>query len=306
MGRARPRGDEGQEATGSCARRLAAGGLATLALLAMIALASRAGPVWAGESPAAGHASDRLLTAALAVLAVAAIGSLALIGGALRPARPPGEEPRPGDGAIPGHGRAVLVTAAVGLAALAVLVAAVVTLPGAGSDSQPTRPSTAPAPTGVASPAVPSERSGGRDLDWLALALAGALSAAVLGVVALTLGRASRGGPDEAARVRVRLAVEDTARDPEAERDPRRAVVAAYAGMERSLGAHGVPRRAPETPVEYLARVFGGTPLSPGPAERLTSLYERARFSHHRIDLVMRDQAVAALGDIRRELGERE
>src|SRR5262245_12634583 len=46
--------------------------------------------------------------------------------------------------------------------------------------------------------------------------------------------------------------LDETLDDLRAETDPRRAVIAAYARMERALGAYGLPRRASEAPDEYL------------------------------------------------------
>src|SRR5207237_263983 len=44
-----------------------------------------------------------------------------------------------------------------------------------------------------------------------------------------------------------------------AEPDPRRAVIAAYARLEAELEAIGRPRRPAEAPLEYMARILGGT-----------------------------------------------
>ena len=44
--------------------------------------------------------------------------------------------------------------------------------------------------------------------------------------------------------------------DLRSEPDPRRAVIAAYARLERALAASGLPRRPAETPEEYVARIL--------------------------------------------------
>jgi Domain of unknown function (DUF4129) len=112
--------------------------------------------------------------------------------------------------------------------------------------------------------------------------------------------------------------VDDTLEDLEGEPDPRRAVIAAWARMERGLAAAGLPRRPAEAPFEYAARVLEqalartdrGTPsgfpgpLRPGSVHRLTGLFERAKFSHHAIGQADRDEAIAALRAVRRELVE--
>ena len=90
--------------------------------------------------------------------------------------------------------------------------------------------------------------------------------------------------------------------DLRAERDPRRAVVAAYARLERALGAYGLARRVSEAPAEYLARVLAGLDVSPGAVRRLTALFERAKFSQHEVDSTMKEQAIEALQIARQEL----
>ena len=90
--------------------------------------------------------------------------------------------------------------------------------------------------------------------------------------------------------------------DLHAETDPRRAVIGAYARMERSLAAAGVPRSAAEAHEEYLARVLDEAAVSRRAAGRLTALFERARFSEHEVGATTKDEAIAALEQIRDEL----
>jgi hypothetical protein len=87
-----------------------------------------------------------------------------------------------------------------------------------------------------------------------------------------------------------------------AERDPRRAVIRAYSGMERTLGARGLPRHAYEAPFEYLERILTGVQASAHSVGRLTNLFERARFSEHTIDAQMKDEAIDALVALRGQL----
>lgn len=97
-------------------------------------------------------------------------------------------------------------------------------------------------------------------------------------------------------------AVDDALVDVRTEPDLRRAVIAAYAQMERAAGSRGVPRRPHEAPFEYLARLLAELRVRPAAVLALTELFERARFSHHAIDPAMRDEAVAALGAVRDDL----
>jgi Domain of unknown function (DUF4129) len=90
--------------------------------------------------------------------------------------------------------------------------------------------------------------------------------------------------------------------DLRSERDPRRAIISAYARMERLLGAHGFPRRPAEAPFEYLARVLVELEASPAPVFDLTTLFERAKFSHHDIGPELKDEAIDALESVRTEL----
>jgi hypothetical protein len=85
--------------------------------------------------------------------------------------------------------------------------------------------------------------------------------------------------------------------------DARDAVIRAYVGMERTLSRHGLGRRPSETPLEYLARWTGAVRVGLSPAEALTRLYERARFSPHLVDEDMRHEATSALVALRHELG---
>jgi hypothetical protein len=96
--------------------------------------------------------------------------------------------------------------------------------------------------------------------------------------------------------------LETTIDDLRRERDARRAVIAAYANMERVLASHLMMRRPAETPLEYLARILGGLAVRESAVRRLTQLFEYAKFSHHEIDSAMKEEAIAALEDVRDDL----
>jgi hypothetical protein len=89
-----------------------------------------------------------------------------------------------------------------------------------------------------------------------------------------------------------------------AERDPRRAVIAAYVAMERAMARHGWARRPHEAPTEYLANVLGVAPSRAGDLDELVGLYEFARFSEHTVTDGMRESAVAVVRRLRMDLQE--
>jgi Domain of unknown function (DUF4129) len=86
------------------------------------------------------------------------------------------------------------------------------------------------------------------------------------------------------------------------EGDPRRAVIAAYANMERVLAQHGLPRLRAEAPFEYLGRILRQLEVSESSVHRLTELFEYAKFSTHEIDADMKEQAIDAFAALRDEL----
>ena len=94
----------------------------------------------------------------------------------------------------------------------------------------------------------------------------------------------------------------DAIGDLEAEPDARRAVIAAYARMEAVLARNGLRRRPSDTPVEYLRRVLLGLTTQVAAVQRLTGLFEEAKFSRHEIDEPMRDEALDALRQVRDDL----
>ena len=90
--------------------------------------------------------------------------------------------------------------------------------------------------------------------------------------------------------------------DLRAERDPRRAVIAAYARLERTLAAYGLPRHPAEAPFEYVERMLADLAVSSVSIRRLTALFERAKFSQHEVAPEMKDEAIDALEMVQFEL----
>jgi hypothetical protein len=96
--------------------------------------------------------------------------------------------------------------------------------------------------------------------------------------------------------------LDDTLDDLRAEPDARVAVIAAYARLERSLAAAGLPRRHQETSWEYVPRVLEHLEVDGDAVRRLTDLFTQAKFSHHAIDEVMKLAAITALERVRDDL----
>jgi uncharacterized membrane protein len=97
-------------------------------------------------------------------------------------------------------------------------------------------------------------------------------------------------------------AIETTIDDLRSERNARRAVIAAYASMERTLAAHGLARHRSEAPLEYLAHILRGLRVRESAVRTLTSLFEYAKFSDHEVDEQMKQEAIDALLAIRDDL----
>ena len=94
----------------------------------------------------------------------------------------------------------------------------------------------------------------------------------------------------------------DTLEDLHAERDPRRAVISAYARMEKTFAANRVERDPSETPREFVDRALDQLGVSSASVRQLTKLYERAKFSRLEIDETMKADAIDALVGLRAEL----
>ena len=141
------------------------------------------------------------------------------------------------------------------------------------------------------------------ELHWPVML--GTAALAIAGIALVLLRERSR--RRESARERAlaeQLAdlLDDTLDDLRDEPDARRAVIAAYARMERAFGLHGLPRREADAPLEYLARVLRDLQASEEEVRTLTELFAVAKFSDHRIDDEMKEQAIQALESIRDDL----
>ena len=88
----------------------------------------------------------------------------------------------------------------------------------------------------------------------------------------------------------------------DADADPRRAVIACWVRLEQAAAAAGTPRNVGDTPTELVTRLLTGHAVSAAVLYRLAEVYRLARYATHTVDTTMRDQARAALGQLRAEL----
>ena len=108
--------------------------------------------------------------------------------------------------------------------------------------------------------------------------------------------------PDSSLEADMVATIETTIEDLRSERDARKAVIAAYASMERTLTLHGLQRHPAEAPTEYLARILRSLDVRESAVRSLTELFEYAKFSPHAIDAAMKEQAIDALLAVRDDL----
>jgi membrane protease YdiL (CAAX protease family) len=134
------------------------------------------------------------------------------------------------------------------------------------------------------------------------LLVIGAAAIAFAGLLLAERGRGRRLPGESLPSDELAGVLDETLDDLLAEPDPRRAVIAAYARMERAFAAHGVPRRQFEAPHEYLGRVLAEATGGGRGAARLTALFERARFSPHEVDSAMKNDAIEAIQALQAEL----
>jgi hypothetical protein len=138
--------------------------------------------------------------------------------------------------------------------------------------------------------------------SWLPWTVLGIVAvAAFAGVVALWLRRPRPSAAPPDARA-TRAAVDAAIGALDAEADPRRAVIAAYGAMQRTLGEHGVVRSSTEAPREYLQRVLTASRANDREVRTLTGLFEEARYSTHPIPERLREVALAALRSLQGRL----
>jgi hypothetical protein len=140
--------------------------------------------------------------------------------------------------------------------------------------------------------------------EWLPVFVATGAGMAILGYIGLRTIRRSRGQllEREILERKFESLLDETLDDLYAQKDPRKAIIAAYARMERLFGSAGLARHPYEAPLEYLGRALGEVRASGAALGRLTGLFQRAKFSAHDVDESMRSDAIEALTQVRDEL----
>ncbi len=218
-------------------------------------------------------------------------------GGRRRKHDPPEHEPTPIRASAISKVAAIVLSIALGAA---LVVAGVI-----GTRPVNRTPQFASRPFGLVSPGSSPTRSGGSGfvlpawLPWTLLALVAV--ALATGLFVLWLRRDMP--PEEATKADAgRVAVEAALGALEIESDPRRAVIAAYAAMQRSLGERGVVRSPAEAPREFLRRALVASRVTEGEARTLTGLFEEARYSTHPIREHLREVALSALHSLQARL----
>ena len=142
------------------------------------------------------------------------------------------------------------------------------------------------------------------EFAWIPVLVFVVLVAIGIGAYVLAARRRARAFGRDTSRLAEEVAdeVDESLDDLRAEPDARRAVIAAYARLERALGASGVARSRQETAEEYVARILGKLEVDGRLVRRLADLFAQAKFSHHVVDETMKEEAIAALAQIRDEL----
>jgi hypothetical protein len=84
--------------------------------------------------------------------------------------------------------------------------------------------------------------------------------------------------------------------------EPRAAIIACYAAMERGFAAAGSAPAVADTPAEVLARATRSGLVRAQPAETLTGLFRRARYSTYPMTSTDSRVAADALTEMRTDL----
>ncbi|RZU52118.1 uncharacterized protein DUF4129 [Krasilnikovia cinnamomea] len=90
----------------------------------------------------------------------------------------------------------------------------------------------------------------------------------------------------------------------DADRDPRRAVIACWVRLEQAAAAAGTPRHPGDTPTDLIARLLAEQHVDAQVLAAFAAVYREARYATtHTVDERMRGQARTALQQLRADLG---
>jgi len=172
------------------------------------------------------------------------------------------------------------------------------------SSAQPDLTAPSPSAAQQVPPSVarhpPAARTAGSVAPWV-IALAGAGAVLLAALALLPRGRAGS-SPSTGAAAALDAAVATSMAQVDRETDPRRAVVGAWIAMGDALARHGLGRDPAEAPLEYMQRALRAVRVSRPSVQRLTALFQRARYSDHPATAAMRTDALAALQSVRDDL----
>ncbi|WP_137146186.1 DUF4129 domain-containing protein [Mycolicibacterium sp. CR10] len=290
-------------------------GVIVLVALALVALRGYLpGAEPEPREPATRGSGSYVAVAAMLAVSVTVIAIAVIAQARRRSAPPPREPPREYRGErVEVPWRLLVIAAAVLLTWLLVVLLLMRWGAHLGVDDATTltdpQPST-PQGGGESEPPPPEAPTGGGDtFGYLAAATTVLI---LLAVAATVIGRTRVSGP---AAVAVRAGTPDPAPPSgpdlaratelglaeigDRSRDPREAIIACYAAMERELEkSPGTVPQDSDTPSEVLARAA----LRSGSATELVDLFEEARFSRHVMNEGHREDAVRALRLVQSEL----
>jgi hypothetical protein len=89
----------------------------------------------------------------------------------------------------------------------------------------------------------------------------------------------------------------------DADRDPRRAVIACWVRLEQAAAAAGTPRNPGDSPTDLVGRLLREQRVDAQVLAALLDVYRQARYATHTVDDQMRQQARSALERLRADLG---
>ena len=262
--------------------------VAGAALVAVVAVTADGAPLQAPTDSGRSDLPDRVVAAVeVAVLIAAAFLLVTIIAMAVSGGRRRHGELR---------GRRALFRTLLAMAAVALLASVV--LPRVQDDNDDDERSQPVATVAAPLESTPSE---GSRPTWPLALLGGAVVMALVGAWWMARrrrptfdGAIDADAVDDRQRAAVGSAFSASLADLDAEPDPRRAIVAAYARLLDGLAAAGFGRRPAEAPEEHLRRVLEQLRVPEAPLRTLVALFAEARFSEHPLTVTHKQAAIDA------------